>query len=491
MSSKDTQNVMTFIDNHDSHAHGSSGEQHWYDDGNARRLAVMMVLIFVFFLVELSVGITTGSLALVTDAFHMFSDVVAMGIGLFAVIIAKRKRTLRYSFGLVRMEVIGGLINGVFLLSVCLFIIFEAATRFYKITAVTNPVDLMIVGGVGLFINLLGLVLLENGHGHSHSHGHTHEAHGSSHGTESSHGHTDSHGASAAQSDIVSKKGSLNMRAVYLHVLGDALGSISVIVVGAFITFAKHVSWRDYADPFISVIIACIIMRSAWPLVKQSVDVLLQSVPNQLKLNGVQKKIEELEGVLNLHELHVWELVNGKVIASAHVLLRPCYSYEEAMKQIKEILHSYNVHVTTLQLEWGATPTNEPLHHRHSADHFHHDHDHSHHHDHDDQRNHDNGVHHHHHDEDEHSHEHTGHETSSHPVSPTPTDGSERLSLDGECKQLCQEDCDKAKCCESLHPLLEDEERKSLTRSLSLSTLTKKLRSSHSMQVIPHPSTDV
>lgn len=168
-------------------------------------------------------------------------------------------------------------------------------------------------------------------HQHGHKHDHSHGAHG--------HGH--SHGGN----------GSLNMRGVFLHVLGDALGNIGVIATALFI-WKTSFSWKFYADPLVSLLITIIIFTSALPLVRSAAFILLQGVPSSIPLEDVRSDIRQLPGVLSVHELHIWQLSDVKVIASVHVLVSRSYCYMSVAGEIRKVLHSFGIHSSTIQPEF-------------------------------------------------------------------------------------------------------------------------------------------
>ena len=315
----------------------------WYKDKASRRFLFMSCLTGSFMLIELIFGITTNSLALISDAFHMMSDLLAIVIGYYA----SRKaggqdKHPRLSFGFARSEVVAALVNSVFLLSVCLFIVFEAIRRFFENPEIRNSTSLMIVGAVGLFINIIGLFIFSGSGGHGHSHA---GANGSGGAGGDGHGH--GHGGSGS---------SANARAVFWHVMGDALGSVVVVGVGAFIRFT-NVSGRHYADPIASLFISFVIAWNAWPIAKETAIVLLQAVPSHIKPEDIADDLIAGGGgaIVAVHELHIWELVNAKLIASAHILLAPSVVFNEVTAKIKEVFHKHGVHIVTLQPEWGTS----------------------------------------------------------------------------------------------------------------------------------------
>ncbi|CAH1257025.1 SLC30A1 [Branchiostoma lanceolatum] len=277
--------------------------------GKTCRLICMLSMTFSFFLVEIVVGYLTNSMALVADSFHMLSDVVSLVVGLGAVRIS-RVKTSKNTFGWARAEVLGALVNAVFLAALCFSILVESIQRLIEIEEITDPVLILVVGGAGLLINLVGLFLFH---------------------------------ASSSQ---------LNMRGVFLHVLGDALGSVVVMISATIIWQAKG-DWKYYVDPAMSIGMVIIIMSTTYPLLKESGLILLQTVPPHLKMDALKKKlIEQVEGVLAVHEFHIWQLAGNRIIASAHIKVRNLADYMLIAEKIKEFFHNEGIHSTTIQPEF-------------------------------------------------------------------------------------------------------------------------------------------
>eukprot|EP00058_Branchiostoma_floridae_P022943 XP_002608433.1 hypothetical protein BRAFLDRAFT_283144 [Branchiostoma floridae] len=318
--------------------------------GKTCRLICMLTLTFSFFLVEIVVGYVTNSMALVADSFHMLSDVVSLIVGLGAVRIS-RVKTSKNTFGWARAEVLGALVNAVFLAALCFSILVESIQRLIEIEEITDPILILIVGGAGLFINLIGLFLF-HGHGHGHSHGGG--GHGHSHG-----GHGEESSDGGEEEDLMVTVGSngtssaqLNMRGVFLHVLGDALGSV-VVMISATIIWQAEGAWKYYVDPAMSIGMVIIIMSTTFPLLKESGLILLQTVPPHLKMDALKKKlIEQVDGVLAVHEFHIWQLAGNRIIASAHIKVRNLADYMLIAEKIKEFFHNEGIHSTTIQPEF-------------------------------------------------------------------------------------------------------------------------------------------
>ena len=378
------------------------------------RLVSMLSLTFAYFLVELIVGNITNSVALVADAFHMLSDVISLVIAIVAVRISTRRSDIN-TYGWVRAEVVGANINTVFLLALCLTIVFDAIKRFITPEPIENVNLLLIVGSVGLGINIIGLFLFQGFHGHSHGGG---SSHGHSHGGDSAHGHSHNHGKAsnsvhiemnvikkqieptsgferhsiralqeviaecAQQTDERSetvievedetkkksgKKPSMNMHGVFLHVLADALGSVVVIISALLIKFVPHdpknsKHWTVYIDPTLSVIIVIIITISTIPLFKETCYILLQTIPKHLEIRRIKSQLlETIPEINGIHELHVWRLTNEKIIASAHLNRPNLSNYMVVAEKVKKFFHSIGIHSVTIQYEFdddSTLPTN-------------------------------------------------------------------------------------------------------------------------------------
>jgi zinc transporter 1 len=336
----------------------------WHQDRDALRFVAMMALSGGFMVVELAVGVIIRSLALQADAYHMASDVIAVAIGAYAVRAAKRRHSSTATYGLTRWEVVGSLVNAVFLLSTCFTIALEALQRFSEaqetLAHLAPDVDLLlIVGGAGLAMNLIAMVVLSAGHGHGHAHGGGSGgggSHGHSHGgaapapapapAASSHGHGGSSGHGHSHM-------SMNIQGVLLHVLGDALGSVGVIISGLVIKYTDW-EWRGVVDPICSLAIVAIIVAGTVPLLRRSLNILLQKVPLHVDVAGLRARVLAIPGVLSCHDLHVWQLNDTKVIGSMHVILdrRRGASYRRITDEIKVLLHGAGVHASTVQPEF-------------------------------------------------------------------------------------------------------------------------------------------
>ncbi|XP_038056579.1 zinc/cadmium resistance protein-like [Patiria miniata] len=293
--------------------------------GKSCRFLAMISLTTVFFLVELVTGYATNSLALVSDSFHMLSDIIALVIGFLALRISKRSSP---TGSWKRAEVLGALINSVLLIALCFTIFVDAVQRLIVVEAIENPVLVLIVGCVGLVINGVGLCLFgSHGMPHGHSHGgvesHAHERNSkwqkldleplsaeeeetaldepssTVKGTKELSDETKTVGAAPSHAH-------LNMRGVFLHVLGDALGSVVVIISALFIWLTDF-EWRYYVDPAMSLIIVAIITVTTVPLFRQSSKLLLQSLPSEMNEEDSTEKLQrDKTGTSYLATAHIW-----------------------------------------------------------------------------------------------------------------------------------------------------------------------------------------
>jgi len=339
--------------------------------GKKCRLVSMFSLTTMFFLVEIIVGYFTNSMALVADSFHMLSDIAALVIAFISVRMAPKSWS-KNTFGWARAEVLGALVNAVFLVALCFSITVESLKRFYEPEPIHDPQLILWVGTMGLVVNLVGLCLFhEHGSSHGHSHGISRSTHshltdladkdpekegiseisypGEKAGGGGGHGH--SHGHSHADS-----ASNMNMRGVFLHVMADALGSVIVIISALIMWFVENQTWTQYVDPGLSLLLVLLILRSVWPLLIESALILLQTVPTHIQVDSLQQKLmEQVDGILAVHEFHIWQLAGDRIIASAHVRCLNLAQYMTVAERVKEFFHNEGIHSTTIQPEFVET----------------------------------------------------------------------------------------------------------------------------------------
>ncbi len=272
-----------------------------------RRLALALPLMAVYVLAEVVGGLLTNSLALLADAGHMLSDVAALGLTLFAMWIARRPATATRTFGYYRAEILAALANGATLVAIAVYVFVEAWGRFRAPPEVQGGPMLAVAAG-GLLVNLIGLWLL--------------------------------HG---------SRSESLSVRGAWLHVLGDALGSVGAIASGALIW---TLGW-SWADPVASVAIGLLILHSSWALLREAVAVLMEGVPGHIDLDSVRTALRGIERVSEVHELHVWSISSNLVSLSCHLVREEGGGADGALLHDARILlaREFGVHHATIQVE--------------------------------------------------------------------------------------------------------------------------------------------
>lgn len=327
------------------HAH-DQGDDHDDAHGHAHKPAPGASLdrTFVFALVvtagyavvELVGGLYAHSLALISDAGHMATDAAALFIGLMASRLARRPASASKSYGYGRAEVIGAFVNGLFMLAVVVWIIVEAVQRILMPEPVAGP-WVMGIAFAGLVVNLVVLGVLSRGDGHHHN---------------------------------------LNSRAAVLHVLGDLFGSVGAIVAGAVVTFT---AWT-LIDPLLSIAVSLLILRSTWRLLAESVNVLMEAVPEGIEYHAVERRLTAIAGVAAVHDLHVWQMGSDGRALSAHLLINSHEHWPRVLEEARDTLRrEFGVGHVTLQPVWpqlARTPGDHARHdHDHHHDHGHHDHE--------------------------------------------------------------------------------------------------------------------
>jgi cobalt-zinc-cadmium efflux system protein len=275
-------------------------------DGNRRALAVVLVLTASFTVVEVIGGLLTGSLALLADAGHMLSDNFSLGVALFAAWLAGRPATPEKSFGYRRAEILAALANGITLVAISIWVFVEAYARLREPAEVLGT-PMLAVATLGLLVNAAGATILYR-----------------------------------------SGRGSLNVEGALRHVLADALGSIGAMVAAAIIILT---GWR-YADPLVSVAIGFLILGSSWTLLRDSTNILLEATPRGLNAREVGKKMAAAEGIIEVHDLHIWTITSGFPALSAHVLVGRHEDCHARRRELEELLtNEYGISHTTLQVD--------------------------------------------------------------------------------------------------------------------------------------------
>ena len=292
------------------HDHGTglarAGERH------RGRLTAAFVVILVFFVVEVVAGLITNSLALLSDAGHMLTDVIGLGMALAAIQLASRfadrqtEARNSHTFGLYRLEILAAFVNALLLFGVAIWVLIEAVRRLFDEPEVLG-VPMLIVASLGLAANLVAFALLREG-----------------------------------------SKESLNLEGAYLEVLADTIGSVGVIIAAVML---EIFGW-GWIDPVIGALIGLWILPRTWRLGRRSVRILLQAAPDGFDLDALADDLAAIDGVVDVHDLHVWTLTSEMDAASAHLMTRSDVDNHQVLDQARELLdHTYRIGHGTFQIE--------------------------------------------------------------------------------------------------------------------------------------------
>ncbi len=290
------------------HHHGHSHEETLHVKDNRTALTISLIITAGIMVLEFLGGLFTNSLALLSDAGHMLSDTTSLGLSLFATILALKPPSPQKTYGFYRFEILAAFFNGLTLFMIAGLIVWEAYGRFFAPPSV-NSIYMIAIAVIGLLANLISALIL-------------------------------------------TKKGnmdkSINLRSAYLHVLGDALGSVGAIIAGLLMYFF---SWYT-ADPIISVIVALLILRSAWSVINESVNILLEGTPPTINWLEVKESLQRIDGVRDVHDLHIWTITSGLDSLSCHLLIEENQNAQTILlKAINIIRDQFQINHTTIQIE--------------------------------------------------------------------------------------------------------------------------------------------
>lgn len=291
------------------HAH-SHNHAHFDDVAKqaTSRLALSLIITLVFVLVEAAAGIFSNSLALLTDAAHNLTDVIALGLSWFAIRITTRPANGRKTYGYHRAGILVALLNSTTLIVISFGIFREAYQRFMNPPEVQSGI-LIIVGLMAVVINVVTALLVRQG----------------------------------SETD-------LNLRSAFLHLMGDVISTIGAVIAGVIIYFTG----ANWLDPLVSVLIGFLILYNAWGILRDAVDILLEATPRDVDADKLVHDVLQVKGVLGVHDLHVWSLTQSLRTMSAHILTEDLSISEGAdiQRQINEVVYRrYNIAHATLQLE--------------------------------------------------------------------------------------------------------------------------------------------
>jgi cobalt-zinc-cadmium efflux system protein len=294
---------------HDRH-HGDGGHHHGVGHSHAadapvRSLRIALGLTAAFLVAEVIGGILSNSIALLADAGHMLTDVAALGLALFVAWFSKQPETPQKTYGYLRWEILAAFLNGATLLLISAWILWEAVNRLRAPAVVRGGLMLAVATG-GLIVNII-----------------------------------------AARVLVGSSADNMNTRGAYLHVLGDLLASVGTLVAAILI---RYTGWLT-ADPIASILTTVLIMRGAWRLVRESVDILLESTPSHIPLPAVRIQLEAIPGIESVHDLHVWSVTPAVVAMSAHCIVREPEKHQHVLEHIHDAMRLFGIEHVTIQLE--------------------------------------------------------------------------------------------------------------------------------------------
>ena len=270
-----------------------------------QRLRWALVLTALFFVAEVVGGVISNSLALLADAGHMFTDIGALSLSLFVAWFSRQPAAPEKTYGYLRWEILAALLNGAVLLLVSGVIVWEAIARLQSPEPLQGGIMLTVAIG-GLLVNTASAFILHPAHSHS-----------------------------------------LNARGAYLHVLGDLFGSVGTVIAAVVV---RSTGWLA-ADPIASIVVTLLVIRSAWRLVRESVNVLLEATPAHISLGRVREGLQAIGGIESVHDLHVWTVTSGMVAMSAHAVVREPGENQKVLEAAVEAMQRLGISHVTLQVE--------------------------------------------------------------------------------------------------------------------------------------------
>lgn len=296
---------------HNHHHHGKHEDSHHHHNhakeiNNIKALLFAFVLTMIFMIVEFIGGYLSKSLALISDAGHMLSDVVSLGIAIWAIKQGQKISDLSKTFGYKRTEVIAAFVNGITLVAISVLILKEGLERFFNPIQI-NQEQLILIASLGLLVNIIvAFTLFKN------------------------------------------SKENINIKGAFLHVISDMLGSIGAIIAGFII---KYTGWI-YVDPMISIIIAFLILYSSFSIIKETYHTLMEGSPKHINFDDLIEKVKNVENVNDIHDLHIWSLNEDEVILTAHLIVEENVNNNLIISNVKKLLHDkFHVEHSTLELE--------------------------------------------------------------------------------------------------------------------------------------------
>jgi cobalt-zinc-cadmium efflux system protein len=296
----------------------------------ARRLKIVLLLSSSYFALSIITVLTTGSLALLSEAGHVLADIGGIALALFAVIYTRKPATPQRTYGFYRMEILASFVNSLILALLSVYILYEAFGRIFEPPQIES-FPIIIVAAIGLVLNFSGMLLLNNSSRHHHHHPHIHNNH-----------NDDNIDRQNEQEEI------LNFKAVYLEILSDTIGAAGVIAAGMIMLTTKFY----LADPIISIVLAVFMIPRTWSIMKKAIHILMEGSPYNIPHERVKEAILGIKGVTGIFELHIWTITSGMNSLSAHVVVIDTSKAQAILQEINAILEKeFKITHSTIQIE--------------------------------------------------------------------------------------------------------------------------------------------
>jgi cobalt-zinc-cadmium efflux system protein len=294
-----------------------------------RRLKIVLLLSSSYFGLSIIAVLTTGSLALLSEAGHVLADIGGIALALFAVIYTRKPATPQRTYGFYRMEILASFVNSLILALLSIYILYEAFGRIFEPPQIES-FPIIIVAAIGLVLNFIGMLLLNNNSGHHH-HPHIHNNH-----------NDDNTDRQNEQEEI------LNFKAVYLEILSDTIGAAGVIAAGMIMLTTKFY----LADPIISIVLALFMIPRTWSIMKKAIHILMEGSPSSIPHERVKEAILGIKGVTGIFELHIWTITSGMNSLSAHVVIIDTSKAQAILQEINAIIEKqFKITHSTIQIE--------------------------------------------------------------------------------------------------------------------------------------------
>ena len=296
----------------------------------ARRLKIVLLLSSSYFALSIITVLTTGSLALLSEAGHVLADMGGIALALFAIIYTRKPATPQRTYGFYRMEILASFVNSLILALLSVYILYEAFGRIFEPPQIES-FPIIIVAAIGLVLNFSGMLLLNNSGGYHNHHSHIHNNH-----------NDDNIDRQNEQEEI------LNFKAVYLEVLSDTIGAAGVIAAGMIMLTTKFY----LADPIISIVLALFMIPRTWSIMKKAIHILMEGSPSNIPHEKVKEAILGIKGVTGIFELHIWTITSGMNSLSAHVVIIDTSKAQAILQEINAILEKeFKITHSTIQIE--------------------------------------------------------------------------------------------------------------------------------------------